>query len=212
MVAVTPWNQLCDDRDFIRQQLKMRGLGWNEARGYLAWKSGDHFMHYAPLAYHRPIARILDSTAAARREQPELAWQYLMQRLALDRPITWAEWAVCCERCAQPTGFWCNKCDEEDCVICTECANAGFACVACEMKAGNDFRKRQLLDCQRFCQLFFVTEPSGVSIPVVMRELSLVPDPGAQRLLHTLTSISDHDGQAEVEELSKRVAAVRTSF
>ena len=211
MVAITPFDQLCVDRDFIRSQLKIRGLGWNEARGFLAWKSGDVFMHYAPLAYHRPIARILDSTAAQRREQPEIAWQYLMQRLALDRPITWAEWAVCCERCAQPTGFWCPKCDDEDSVICSECADAGLACVACELKAGNDYRQRQLNECQLFCQRFFVTEPSGVPIPVVMRELSLVPDEGAKRLLRTLTSINDAAGDAEKEKLRQAVAAHRNS-
>lgn len=115
-----------------------KGASWNDDRGRYAWETIHFFSQFAAHAFLRPIARPQLSSAASRREQPELGWAFLLYLYFEDK--SWTAALIACEMCGIPTGGWCESCDDPNRALCSDCECSGCECFACVQLHDEDVR------------------------------------------------------------------------
>lgn len=130
----------------LRSYLAAQGDAWNPTRGRLAYSTAYFFTHFAVHAHVRPIARAWMSSARDRREQPELGWALLVHCYFVQKQ--WQSGIIPCERCAWPTGSWCDNCDDGNRAVCGPCERDGCSCHGCSITEMHDYRQVQILASQ----------------------------------------------------------------
>ncbi len=81
-------------------------------------------------AFRRPFARVLSCSEAKHRASDRALRAWFLVETILQYQC-WPAPLGPCERCAQPTGQWCETCNDVNGIICSECEYAGLECVAC---------------------------------------------------------------------------------
>ena len=123
---------LKDARTVIFATIALEASKWNKAR--LAKVTGTILKGLTCLeeAYLRPFARVVSTSDGLHRSTygPLLAC-YLLESVQI---FTWPTMSSPCEICLNPTGSWCDSCDDSNAAICTECDSRGFCCQVCHSR------------------------------------------------------------------------------
>ena len=107
---------------------------WGQVRSDRVQSNMMRQIHYIEHIIMRPFARLHLSTPEGRRADPVLKFAFMIQLCVNEH--SWPKFMSPCEQCGQPTGSWCEVCDNTHAVLCTQCEAANHTCHECESTMG----------------------------------------------------------------------------
>ena len=127
---------IVDQTIFIVGILCRQGAMWSTAKAERFAQVGREFCVDLRASCLRPFARLNHSNPLHRRQDHALRAAYLLDVISAGE---WPDGAGACEQCAQPTGNWCDECEDPLRVVCCVCTADGFDCQECMVSDVEEF-------------------------------------------------------------------------